>query len=346
MNNILLNKKSTLIFNEYCSKIGENPALIQGAGGNTSYKEGDTLWIKASGTQLASAQIEDIFIPLSLSKIRECITAGVSDYSAAKLSDTPLKPSIETPLHALLPHKIVIHVHAVDIIAIAVLNNAVEKFNAYFTGLSWTWIPYVKPGPALAEAISQHFQKNNDMTDILVLGNHGLVIGGESLETVDHLLNAILARLPAAPRPLPYIPISHMQTSSQQWITHGYQFIDNTEINYLAHDQKALKLIEQKWVLYPDHAVFLGGISPLILPNETPEAFFLRMNTHPACIIVPYQGVLVQYPNKKEVIDMLLCYAAVLQRIENDDAVVALPQKEIIGLLNWDAEKYRQSLVC
>jgi rhamnose utilization protein RhaD (predicted bifunctional aldolase and dehydrogenase) len=33
----------------YCSQIGADPLLVQGAGGNASWKEGDTLWIKASG---------------------------------------------------------------------------------------------------------------------------------------------------------------------------------------------------------------------------------------------------------------------------------------------------------
>jgi rhamnose utilization protein RhaD (predicted bifunctional aldolase and dehydrogenase) len=39
----------------YCSTIGRDPLLVQGAGGNVSWKEGNTLWIKASGTWLADA---------------------------------------------------------------------------------------------------------------------------------------------------------------------------------------------------------------------------------------------------------------------------------------------------
>ena len=39
----------------YCARIGADPLLVQGAGGNASWKEAGTLWIKASGTWLADA---------------------------------------------------------------------------------------------------------------------------------------------------------------------------------------------------------------------------------------------------------------------------------------------------
>ena len=50
-------------------EIGIRKELIQGAGGNTSYKIGNTLWIKASGTRLENAKKESIFIPLNLKEV-------------------------------------------------------------------------------------------------------------------------------------------------------------------------------------------------------------------------------------------------------------------------------------
>ena len=44
---------------EYCARIGANPLLVQGAGGNISWKEDHTLWIKASGTRLSNAKKEE-----------------------------------------------------------------------------------------------------------------------------------------------------------------------------------------------------------------------------------------------------------------------------------------------
>ena len=50
----------------FCAWIGKDPLLVQGAGGNVSWKDGDTLWVKASGTWLADATEKDIFVPVDL----------------------------------------------------------------------------------------------------------------------------------------------------------------------------------------------------------------------------------------------------------------------------------------
>ena len=63
------NKK--LSIGEYCEWIGSNPLLVQGAGGNISWKEGDVLWVKASGMWLIDATKENIFVPVDLKYIKQ-----------------------------------------------------------------------------------------------------------------------------------------------------------------------------------------------------------------------------------------------------------------------------------
>jgi rhamnose utilization protein RhaD (predicted bifunctional aldolase and dehydrogenase) len=53
--------------------LGSNPRLIQGAGGNTSFKTEENLWIKASGMWLSEAANNNIFVKLDLSVLREQI---------------------------------------------------------------------------------------------------------------------------------------------------------------------------------------------------------------------------------------------------------------------------------
>jgi len=53
---------------EYCAAIGADPLLVQGAGGNVSWKESDTLWVKASGTWLKEAVQKDIFVPVEIGR--------------------------------------------------------------------------------------------------------------------------------------------------------------------------------------------------------------------------------------------------------------------------------------
>ena len=52
------------------ARVGKNILLTQAGGGNFSIKQGDVLWVKASGAWLADAEIKDIFLPISLSGAR------------------------------------------------------------------------------------------------------------------------------------------------------------------------------------------------------------------------------------------------------------------------------------
>jgi rhamnose utilization protein RhaD (predicted bifunctional aldolase and dehydrogenase) len=94
------------------------------------------LWIKASGKWLANALQEDIFLPLDLSdarnrtRQRRAITAAVT-------------PSLETAMHALLPQRVVVHVHSVNTLARAVRADAQEHLESRLKGLRWRWVSYV-----------------------------------------------------------------------------------------------------------------------------------------------------------------------------------------------------------
>src|SRR5258707_8743628 len=106
---------------EVSARIGEDIDLVQGAGGNSSVKVGEVLWVKASGTWLAAAREQPIFLPLDLGVIHRGVAAGADDPIApALLGGGPaggLRPSIETSLHALLPHRLGLPVPSVNPIA-------------------------------------------------------------------------------------------------------------------------------------------------------------------------------------------------------------------------------------
>src|ERR1700750_1059135 len=93
------------------------PAAIPRSG------NGDVLWVKASGTWLADAQIKDIFVPVSLGAARAALVHGDEKVPLAPDANTTLRASIETSLHALMPHPVVLHVHSVNTIAWAVRSD-------------------------------------------------------------------------------------------------------------------------------------------------------------------------------------------------------------------------------
>ena len=95
---------------EFSAQLGGDPEQVQAAGGNTSLKEDGLLWVKASGLWLADALQRDILVPVELAAVLDGIARDLADpVSGAVLAarnPAGLRPSIETTLHALLPHRV------------------------------------------------------------------------------------------------------------------------------------------------------------------------------------------------------------------------------------------------
>ena len=175
----------------YSAKIGGDPLLVQGAGGNVSWKTVDTLWIKASGTWLADALISDIFVPVDLQDLHQSIRSGNFAATPTLKSPSSLKPSIETMLHAIMPHSVVVHVHAIEALAHLVRKDCAQTLKSLLgESVRWALVPYHKPGPELATAV-QLALSSQPRTDVLFLQNHGVVVGGETVAEVENLLQEI-----------------------------------------------------------------------------------------------------------------------------------------------------------
>jgi rhamnose utilization protein RhaD (predicted bifunctional aldolase and dehydrogenase) len=327
---------------EYSARVGNDPLLIQGAGGNISWKDGAALWIKASGTWLSEAQEKDIFVPMDLACTLELIEADASDLKAACIDASALRPSIETALHALLPHRVVAHFHAVEVIAFAVRTGARELLKGKLTGLNWAWVDYVKPGSDLARAVVATMQSKDKVPDILVLGNHGLVVAADSVQEVNRLLQEVVARCQGTERVISLpseIDLSQLAFNAQGT---GYNLPKNPKCHLLGTDAICLAVARKAWVLYPDHAVFLGGRSVIL--EDWPTCFEDYAAKRPECIIIAHKGVLIRDDLTTGQIAMLDCYAEVVLRLHDSAQIAPLTDEQIGALLNWDAEKYRQNL--
>jgi rhamnose utilization protein RhaD (predicted bifunctional aldolase and dehydrogenase) len=103
------------------------------------------------------------------------------------LSGEELMPSIETVMHAILPHRVVLHVHSVNTLASAVRWDAPERLKSQLRGLSRQWVPYARSGLPLAREIERALGRSSAF-DILVLGNHGLVVCGDDCRSIELVL--------------------------------------------------------------------------------------------------------------------------------------------------------------
>ena len=342
MNDSIFNFSKSPEFQRFCqlsAEIGRNPLLVQGAGGNTSIKENSLLWVKASGTWLSEASEKKTMVAVDLTKLQQAMMMNDEQVERPQYfkadSNEPLRPSIETVVHASLKHRVVLHVHCVETISWAVLQNA-EKFLATpLGGLDWVFIPYRRPGLPLAREIQS---KITNKTNVLILGNHGLVVAASSIEEAHKLLLEVHQRLRRSKREVK-IPKSNFVLPAASYYRAAEFFAQG-----IAHDTISLEKVE-KGSLYPDHVIFLGsGVqllnssSPLIqFEHNQPESL-------PKALIIPDQAVLVHKQAPRGTDEMLLSLTEVAARLQPNDRVQKLTFNDEAALLNWDAEKYRQEL--
>lgn len=183
--------------------IGRDPDLVMHGGGNTSLKGTvttlvgdamDALFIKGSGWDLDS--IEPPGLPAvdlgHLRKLRKL--PALSDEEMVNQLRTHLfdagapNPSVETLLHAFLPHKFIDHSHA-DI-ALVVTNQApdvaAEMVRDAF-GNRWAVVPYIMPGFALAKLAAEVYERQPNVEGLVLL-NHGLFSFADDAHTAYELM--------------------------------------------------------------------------------------------------------------------------------------------------------------
>lgn len=329
------------------ARVGADPALVQAAGGNTSIKEGGTLWIKASGLWLKHARSADIMVPVALDPLLDALerqdpsAEKAQDYVIIERNPSGLRPSIETTVHALMPQKIVVHVHCVETIALAVQANAEALVAQRLARIPHAFVPYARPGLPLARAISERIAED---TSVLILGNHGLAVAAESVDAAAELL-ARVSRLLAAPiRNAPPPDIAALERLA---IGSAYRLPDDLAVHHVATDLVSCK-IAAGGSLYPDHVIFLGKGSLIAAPKDTAlsieDACGRNGVSPPPAILFPGKGVLVLKEATSGALAMARCLSDVASRVPEGARLHYLSDAENAELLGWDAEKYRQQL--
>jgi rhamnose utilization protein RhaD (predicted bifunctional aldolase and dehydrogenase) len=320
----------------FCFKYGLDRLFVQGAGGNVSWKDEDTLWIKASGTQLSDAKDLDIFVPIFLNKLLENIKKNDFESKPIIKNNSKAKPSIDIFIHALMPQKYVVHLHAVEVLASLVQTHFLKRYSKVLNkSFNWKFIKYTKPGIDLALAIKEVL-KLDVKINILFLQNHGIVIGAESMQEVEDLLKKINTIFQVRPKKFKSFSLPISKISS-------YQPIMSEEIHNLAIQTKLFNNLSKNWALYPDHVVFLGP-KPFLFSSWQSLNNFLKNNNPPNLVFIQGHGVFANsfFTTAQE--EQLYCFFDVLVRQNDAYKVNALTKKQINELINWDAERYRINL--
>ncbi|MDP6833433.1 MAG: class II aldolase/adducin family protein, partial [Alphaproteobacteria bacterium] len=238
-------------------QIGADGLLIQGGGGNTSIKTGaDTMWVKASGKWLQRAEAEDVFVAVDWGRVNDNIAQGHDDPvqgTALPFGPAGLRPSIETTLHSLMPHRVVFHTHSINTIVHAIQPGAEAMLRPLLKGIKWGFVGYSKPGLPLTRGVAAVLAQGH--CDVLVIENHGLVVGGDSVGETSALMQMVETRLATEPRAmLPPQPGLVAEACANT----DFMAAPGDIIHQLALRAEGLALASAG-SLYPDHVVFLGS---------------------------------------------------------------------------------------
>jgi len=188
---------------------GDDPAYVIAGGGNTSFKDDQRIWIKASGIPLAGIG-ESGFVCLSRPKLGEIEENTYSEDSALReeqvksdmqraiISPEDLRPSVETSLHNLIDYEYVVHTHPTTINAVMCANDARKVVEERF-GSEALYVEYTDPGYILfkklqAEILSYR-QRYGSEPEIIFLQNHGVFVGAGSLAEIKNIYRSIESRI-------------------------------------------------------------------------------------------------------------------------------------------------------
>lgn len=327
------------------ARVGADPLLVQAAGGNTSLKDGGTLWIKASGTWLMNAERDEIFVPVTMAPLLRAVADAdpaaekAEAFVPAALNPGGLRPSIETTVHALMPQTVVVHVHCVETIALAVRADAEAIVGERLRGLNWAFVPYCRPGLPLARAIAE---RRRPATDVLVLGNHGLVVAADTVAEAETRLGRVCGLLARPPRAAPAADADALLRLAAG---SDYRLPASPEAHAVATDLASCRMAATG-ALYPDHVIFLGDGPAIAGPSDTAATVVAKAGDRgpPVSILFPGKGVLMRRDANAGAEALARCLADVTARIDPSARLRYLAAEETHQLTNWDAEKYRQEL--
>lgn len=176
--------------------LGVDLRITNYGGGNTSCKtiEKDPLtnqnvevmWIKGSGGDIGTLTRAGI-AGLYTERLRNLknVYKGRSDedrmvglFNHCIYDLDSRAPSIDTPLHGLLPFKHIDHLHPDALIAVAAAKDS-EKITKEIWGETMGWVPWQRPGFDLGLQLEKCLKDNPGIRGI-VLGNHGLFTWGDT----------------------------------------------------------------------------------------------------------------------------------------------------------------------
>src|SRR5262249_32850489 len=173
--------------------LGSDPKLVLHGGGNTSVKtrardllgdEVEVICVKGSGWDMGNIEPQGLpavrLEPLRrLRKLAKLSDEDMVNFQRVNLLDSSApNPSVETLLHAFLPHKFIDHTHSTAVLALTDQPDG-EAIVRDLYGDRVAYVPYTIPGFALAKSVAEIFDRNPKVEGLVLL-QHGIFTVGDN----------------------------------------------------------------------------------------------------------------------------------------------------------------------
>ena len=196
-------------------KFGQDSRFVIAGGGNTSYKDENRLWVKASGHALATIT-EDGFAVLDRALLNEM---GEKAYNAdTAIREEQVKndlsvacitkdrrPSVETSLHNCMGFAFVVHLHPTLVNGLMCSVNAEAACKEIFPDA--LYIEYTDPGYTLFKKVYDRIKaykaEKGKEPQVIFLQNHGIFVGGNTTAEIEGIYSEVLGKLEAKVAALP-----------------------------------------------------------------------------------------------------------------------------------------------
>ena len=196
-------------------KFGQDSRFVIAGGGNTSYKDENSLWVKASGHALATIT-EDGFAVLDRTLLNEMGEKAYNEDTAIREEQVKndlavacvtkdRRPSVETSLHNCMGFAFVVHLHPTLVNGLMCSASAEAVCGEIFPEA--LYIEYTDPGYTLFkkvyDRINAYKAANGKEPQVIFLQNHGIFVGGDTTAEIEGIYSEILGKLEAKVAALP-----------------------------------------------------------------------------------------------------------------------------------------------
>jgi NAD(P)-dependent dehydrogenase (short-subunit alcohol dehydrogenase family)/rhamnose utilization protein RhaD (predicted bifunctional aldolase and dehydrogenase) len=361
---------------------GSSKDYVIAGGGNTSFKDDQTIWIKASGSPLAGLTEEGL-VALSREKLRIISVKQYADDTKIREEEVKAdmfrsildpgrnkRPSVETSLHEIIQYKYVVHLHPTLVNGLLCSRNA-KSLTIKLFGEQVLFVPYIDPGYTLFKKldyeIGTYREKNGKDPQIIFLENHGSFVSADSPEEIKVIYAEIILKigevinLSDGTNDLPYNPLLNKVLPAMRMLLSEGQpkvirYRHNSLIAKYYQNQQEFHKISHP--LTPDIIVYCKYRFLYIEQSSTPERilesfkgqldrFIMEYNFIPKIIIIKDMGVFAvedSFSAAESVLDVYEDLVRICHYSSQCGGTRLLTPDQISFIDQWEVENYRRKV--